>query len=87
MHDGKGLPSVALPSANMVVFPVDCVDHDSVNLLKRKCERQQIAYYPLRTASVASFVELNGRLDAHAREIMPPDAQTGEASRFCLRHG
>ncbi|MGR3906689.1 DUF2325 domain-containing protein [Burkholderia sp. SR8] len=92
LHDGsiedrKGLLANALPGANMVVFPVDCVDHDSVNLLKRMCERHQIAYYPLRTASVASFVELIGRLDAHAREAMPRDAPAGEASRFCLRHG
>ena len=92
LHDGgiedrKGLLAAALPGANLVVFPVDCIDHDSMNLLKRMCERHQIAYYPLRTASVASFVELIGRLDAHAREVMPPDAQTGEASRFCLRHG
>ncbi|MGU7816835.1 hypothetical protein [Burkholderia sp. AW49-1] len=48
--------------------------------------RQQIAYYPLRTASVASFVELIGRLDAHARAVLPTDTQAGEASRFCLRH-
>ncbi|MCA8094943.1 DUF2325 domain-containing protein [Burkholderia anthina] len=92
LHDGgiedrKGLLAAALPGANLVVFPVDCIDHDSMNLLKRMCERHQIAYYPLRTASVASFVELIGRLDAHARELMPPDAQAGEASRFCLRHG
>ncbi|MBR8220387.1 DUF2325 domain-containing protein [Burkholderia ambifaria] len=92
LHDGgledrKGLLAAALPGANMVVFPVDCIDHDSVNLLKRLCERHQIAYYPLRTASAASFVELIGRLDAHARQVMPPDGQTGEASHFCLRHG
>ncbi|WP_322040592.1 DUF2325 domain-containing protein [Burkholderia diffusa] len=92
LHDGgiedrKGLLAAALPGANLVVFPVDCVDHDSVNLLKRMCERHQIAYYPLRTASVASFVELIGRLDAHAREVVPPDVPAGEASRFCLRHG
>lgn len=92
LHDGgiedrKGLLAAALPGANLVVFPVDCIDHDSVNLLKRMCERHRIAYYPLRTASVASFVELIGRLDAHEREVMPPDGQAGEASRFCLRHG
>ena len=92
LHDGgledrKGLLAAALPGANMVVFPVECIDHDSVNLLKRLCERHQIEYYPLRTASVASFVELIGRLDAHVRQVMPPDGQTGEAPRFCLRHG
>jgi hypothetical protein len=88
VHDGgiedrKGLLATAIPGADMVVFPVDCIDHDSMNMLKRICERSQIAWYPLRTASVASFVELIGRLDA--------DAQTGTqrngSPRFCLRHG
>ncbi|WP_431227932.1 DUF2325 domain-containing protein [Burkholderia contaminans] len=92
LHDGgiedrKGLLAAALPGARMVVFPVDCIDHDSMNLLKRICERHHIAYHPLRTASVASFVELIGRLDAQARDGMAPDAATGDASRFCLRHG
>ncbi|AXF24588.1 DUF2325 domain-containing protein [Burkholderia pyrrocinia] len=92
MHDGgiedrKGLLAAALPGAHLVVFPVDCIDHDSMNLLKRICERHQIAYYPLRTASVASFVELIGRLDAQARDVMPPDASTSDTPRFCLRHG
>ncbi|KAG8149983.1 DUF2325 domain-containing protein [Burkholderia catarinensis] len=92
LHDGgiedrKGLLAAALPGAHMVVFPVDCIDHDSMNLLKRICERHHIAYYPLRTASVASFVELIGRLDAQAREVMPADASTGDTPRFCLRHG
>lgn len=92
LHDGgiedrKGLLAAALPGAQMVVFPVDCIDHDSMNLLKRICERHHIAYYPLRTASVASFVELIGRLDAQARDVMAPDAATGDTPRFCLRHG
>ncbi|WP_193101527.1 DUF2325 domain-containing protein [Burkholderia sp. Z1] len=92
MHDGgiedrKGLLAAALPGAHLVVFPVDCIDHDSMNLLKRICERHGIAYYPLRTASVASFVELIGRLDAQARDVMQPDAPAGDTPRFCLRHG
>ncbi|WP_175957187.1 DUF2325 domain-containing protein [Burkholderia sp. BCC0405] len=95
LHDGgvedrKGLLAAALPGAHMVVFPVDCIDHDSVNQLKRICERHHIAYYPLRTASVASFVELIGRLDAQARDVMAPEAARGGMGgtpRFCLRHG
>jgi hypothetical protein len=87
VHDGgiedrKGLLAAALPGADIVVFPVDCIDHDSMNLLKRVCERAQIAYYPLRTASVASFVELVSRLDAAAQAAASP-----AASRFCIRHG
>ncbi|MBN3757063.1 DUF2325 domain-containing protein [Paraburkholderia sp. Tr-20389] len=88
VHDGgiedrKGLLAAALPGADMVVFPVDCIDHDSMNMLKRICERGHIAWYPLRTASVASFVELIGRLNADAQT----NTQPGGSPRFCLRHG
>jgi uncharacterized protein DUF2325 len=76
VHDGgiedrKGLIAAALPNADMVVFPVDCIDNDSMNMLKRVCERSQVAYYPLRTASVASFVELIARLVAAAPALAP----------------
>ncbi|MFM0083417.1 DUF2325 domain-containing protein [Paraburkholderia sediminicola] len=88
VHDGgvedrKGLLAAALPGADIVVFPVDCVDHDSMNTLKRVCERHQIDYHPLRTASVASFVELVDRLrpEQLAQLGNPPP------SAFCLRHG
>ncbi|WP_233805428.1 DUF2325 domain-containing protein [Paraburkholderia sp. HP33-1] len=88
VHDGgvedrKGLLASALPGADFVVFPVDCVDHDSMNTLKRICERHGIDYHPLRTASVASFVELIARL--HPEHV----AQLGNPppSAFCLRHG
>jgi hypothetical protein len=88
VHDGgvedrKGLLAAALPGADIVVFPVDCVDHDSMNTLKRFCERQQIDYHPVRTASVASFVELMARL--HPEHL----AQLGNPppSAFCIRHG
>jgi hypothetical protein len=86
VHDGgiedrKGLLAAALPNADIVVFPVDCIDHDSMSMVKRVCERSQVTYYPLRTASVASFVELVARLTADAA------SDTAPASRFCLRHG
>ncbi|ASW01114.1 DUF2325 domain-containing protein [Paraburkholderia aromaticivorans] len=88
VHDGgvedrKGLLAAALPGADLVVFPVDCVDHDSMNTLKRVCERHRIDYHPLRTASVASFVELMARL--HPENL----AQLGNPTptSFCLRHG
>lgn len=88
VHDGgvedrKGLLAAALPGADIVVFPVDCVDHDSMNTLKRVCERHQIGYHPLRTASVASFVELVDRLrPEHVAQLSNPPP-----SAFCLRHG
>ncbi|MGH8781728.1 DUF2325 domain-containing protein [Paraburkholderia sp.] len=87
VHDGgfedrKGLLAAALPGADQVVFPVDCIDHDSMNMLKRVCERHGVAYHPLRTASVASFVEWLARL---AESGVAGGA--APASRFCLRHG
>ncbi|TDV05125.1 DUF2325 domain-containing protein [Paraburkholderia caballeronis] len=88
VHDGgiedrKGLLASALAGADLAVFPVDCVDHDSMNMLKRVCDRHQVAYHPLRTASVASFVELMSRLytGVTAMPVAVP------VSRFCLRHG
>ncbi|WP_321881636.1 DUF2325 domain-containing protein [Paraburkholderia bannensis] len=88
VHDGgiedrKGLLAAALAGADMAVFPVDCIDHDSMNMLKRVCERHQVSYHPLRTASLASFVELMVRLHSG-----PAPALTAvPVSRFCLRHG
>ncbi|PLZ04117.1 DUF2325 domain-containing protein [Burkholderia sp. WAC0059] len=97
VHDGgiedrKGLLASTLAGADLAVFPVDCIDHDSMNQLKRVCERHQVAYYPLRTASVASFVELMTRLmttggDAASATAASILSSAQPASRFCLRHG
>ena len=88
VHDGgvedrKGLLAAALANADLAVFPVDCIDHDSMSTLKRVCERHQVAWHPLRTASLASFVELMVRLHASAT----PTLAAVPVSRFCLRHG
>lgn len=71
LHDGgiedrKGLLASALVHADVAVFPVDCIDHDSMNTIKRVCERNGVPYYPLRSAGVASFVELATRDGAFA---------------------
>ncbi|CDG83455.1 DUF2325 domain-containing protein [Janthinobacterium agaricidamnosum] len=87
VHDGgiedrRGLLDAMLPGADLVVFPVDCISHNAMQIVKRACERHAIAYHPVRSASTASFVELIERLTAaeYARQAKP-------ASRFCLRHG
>ncbi|SAL01047.1 DUF2325 domain-containing protein [Caballeronia ptereochthonis] len=89
VHDGgvedrKGLLAAALPNADVVLFPVDCIDHDSMNMLKRVCERHGVEYSPLRTASVASFVEFVARLVASTQDT---HAGSPPPSAFCLRHG
>ena len=92
MHDGgvedrKGLLAAALPGADLVVFPVDCIDHDSMNMLKRVCERHQVDYHPLRTASVASFIDLIARLQTDRSAAQTAAASARPPSAFCLRHG
>ena len=82
LHDGgiedrKGLLAAALPRADLVVFPVDCVGHDSMGTVKRLCERHQIPFHPVRSASAASFAALLARLADAPRP--------GE--RLCLRRG
>jgi hypothetical protein len=92
VHDGgvedrKGLLAAALPGADLVVFPVDCIDHDSMNTVKRVCERHQVEYHPLRTASVASFIDLVGRLQTDPNASQNTTASARPPSAFCLRHG
>ena len=88
-HDGglesrKGLLAALLPRADLVVFPVDCIDHDSALNLKRLSERHQVPFLALRSASLASFAA------AVRRELLPsgdgPEQGQG-GRRFCLRHG
>jgi hypothetical protein len=85
IHDGgiedrKGLLAGAMPAADLVVFPVDCIDHDSMATLKRVCERHGVPFHPLRSASVASFSALMARLAA-------PTAPACCGHGSTLRHG
>jgi hypothetical protein len=81
LEDRKGLLPAAVAWAELVVFPVDCVDHDSVNHLKRLCTRQGVAYLPLRSAGVASFVAgLAAALEGDAQALLP-------VPPICLKHG
>jgi hypothetical protein len=72
LEDRKGLLASAISWAEVVVFPVDCVDHDSVGNLKRLCARQDVAFIPLRSASVASFA---AAFTARATEGAPTSPQ------------
>lgn len=91
LHDGgiedrKGLLAAALPRADLVVFPVDCVDHDSMGTVKRVCERHGVPFHPVRSASAASFAALLATLAAPQNAQAGPDP-VSPVSRFCLRHG
>ena len=71
VHDGgiedrRGLLAAMLPGADLVVFPVDFIGHNAMQVTKQTCTRHAIACHPLRSASVASFVELLQRLSMTA---------------------
>ena len=68
----------ARKKAELVVFPVDCIDHDSASNLKRLCTKQGVPFVPLRCASVASFA---AALAGVSRDADDPGSPT------CLRHG
>ena len=78
LEDRKGQLAASISWADRVLFPVDCIDHDSANNIKRQCLRLGIPFAALRTASLASFVAALTRIDAPRR---PP-----QVSHLCLRH-
>lgn len=57
LEDRKALLASAIARADVVFFPVDCIDHDSMNTIKRVCDRHAVPFHPLRTASIASFAK------------------------------
>jgi len=71
-----------MPAADLVVFPVDCINHDSMSTLKRVCERNRIPFHPLRSASIASFTALIAKLALPTPDSTP----LTRVSHFCLRH-
>lgn len=42
--------------ADLVLFPVDCISHDAVNLIKRTCRQAGKRYHALRTSGLTSFI-------------------------------
>ncbi len=83
-HDGgieerRGKLAAVLARAQTVVFPVDCISHNAMDIIKRTCEQSGAAWHPVRSASVASGMLLLQRL--FREEVAPP------RSHFCLRHG
>jgi len=80
IEDRKGMLAAALAWADLVVFPVDCVDHDSAQQLKRTCMRLGTPFLPLRSASVASFA-------AGVIERLAEGPQGAGCAAGCLRHG
>src|SRR5262245_57262718 len=60
-HDGgveerKGLLAGIVSRADAIFFPVDCISHDTVAVVKRLCRQTGKPYLPLRSTSLTSFM-------------------------------
>jgi len=83
LEDRKGLLESAVAWAEFVLFPVDCIDHDSAGRLKRICTKLGTPFVPLRSAGVASFAAAVSELD----DTRSLGADARQSSSVCLRHG
>jgi hypothetical protein len=59
-HDGgieerSGLLPGLVSRADVVLFPVDCVSHAAMSLVKRLCQQAGKPFMPLRSAGLAPF--------------------------------
>jgi Uncharacterized protein conserved in bacteria (DUF2325) len=65
-HSMTLLPGLA-GRADCTVFPVDCVSHDAMGMLKRQCRLSARPFIPLRTSSLASLLAGLATLEALQR--------------------
>jgi hypothetical protein len=61
-HGAALLPGL-VSRADRVLFPIDCVSHDAVAMLKRLCRQTGKSYTPLRTASLACLLAALVQMD------------------------
>lgn len=62
VEDRSGLLAGLVSRADVVVFPVDCVSHEAVTILKRLCRLTGKGYVPLRSSGTGSFVAALARM-------------------------
>ena len=53
-HNSSLLPGL-ISRADVLLFPIDCISHDAVAMLKRLCRQLEKPYLPLRAASLATL--------------------------------
>jgi hypothetical protein len=54
-HSTTLLPGL-ISRADCAVFPIDCISHDAMGILKRQCRQSAKRFIPLRTSSLASLL-------------------------------
>jgi hypothetical protein len=72
-HDGGIEHSMTLlpgliSRADCAVFPIDCVSHDAMGMLKRQCRQFAKPFIPLRTSSLASLLSGLAMLERRRRQ-------------------
>ena len=73
-HDGgieerSGLLEGLVSRADVVMFPIDCVSHRAVGIVKRLCRQAAKPYLPLRSSGISSFIAALDRVNVSAIEI------------------
>jgi hypothetical protein len=54
-HSTTLLPGL-ISRADCVVFPIDCISHDAMGIVKRQCRQLAKPFVPVRTSSLASLL-------------------------------
>jgi hypothetical protein len=54
-HSTTLLPGM-ISRADCAIFPIDCISHDAMGILKRQCRQSAKPFIPLRTSSLASLL-------------------------------
>ncbi len=67
IEDSDAILARLIARADAVLFPVDCVSHRAVSIVKRDCDRGGKQFVALRNASASAFLAGLIRLDAPAR--------------------
>jgi hypothetical protein len=63
-HSTTLLPGL-ISRADCAVFPMDCISHDAMGILKRQCRQSGKPFIPLRTSSLTSLVSGLATLGRH----------------------
>jgi hypothetical protein len=77
-HDGgieerSGLLQGLISRADAVLFPVDCISHAAMSLIKRTCRQSDKPFLPLRSAGLAPFCAALNKPTAFVTSSLPQD--------------
>jgi hypothetical protein len=73
-HDGGIEHSMTLmpglvSRADIAVFPIDCISHDAMGMVKRQCRLAEKPFIPLRTSSLACLLGGLAALDRMSKPV------------------